>query len=365
MLNNEKYFFNLAETKELTNEIIEEINKPIVPQIEIIIKDINIILDSFPLDEFVEIKKNENSKIKINKDFLNKVSVDDKDQIIKILEVLNSNESCRIIGLCVNLIYWIIFGGNAQIQIDYNSKEFLYLKLMKEWENLSNQFSDKNIFYKVYVPLFIIICRVEIENIFMRKYVNLFKNERNKTSILKRVNAIISEIFDKHGYMNSFQILYGKRSELNKRFKKRYFPRYKNKLFATSNFMELLFKNEQINVRSNSFENINEKKNFIINKKADYFSFYLNKMNDNLRRRNLEPIFSVRDVIEKKEEDKNQKAILNKKEMSNLSTIKIIKTEENMKISDYIGKTTQDYIKWFSNIKKNVNPKNNLLQKKV
>ena len=365
VLNNEKYFFNLAETKELTNEIIEEINKPIVPQIEIIIKDINIILDSFPLDEFVEIKKNENSKIKINKDFLNKVSVDDKDQIIKILEVLNSNESCRIIGLCVNLIYWIIFGGNAQIQIDYNSKEFLYLKLMKEWENLSNQFSDKNIFYKVYVPLFIIICRVEIENIFMRKYVNLFKNERNKTSILKRVNAIISEIFDKHGYMNSFQILYGKRSELNKRFKKRYFPRYKNKLFATSNFMELLFKNEQINVRSNSFENINEKKNFIINQKADYFSFYLNKMNDNLRRRNLEPIFSVRDVIEKKEEDKNQKAILNKKEMSNLSTIKIIKTEENMKISDYIGKTTQDYIKWFSNIKKNVNPKNNLLQKKV
>ena len=56
VLNNEKYFFDLIKVKNLTTEIIQEIKEPINPQIELIIKDVNYILDNFPFDEFIHIK---------------------------------------------------------------------------------------------------------------------------------------------------------------------------------------------------------------------------------------------------------------------------------------------------------------------
>ena len=58
ILNNEKYFFDLTKMKNLTKEIIKEIQEPINPQIELIIKDVNYILDNFPFDEFIHIKEN-------------------------------------------------------------------------------------------------------------------------------------------------------------------------------------------------------------------------------------------------------------------------------------------------------------------
>ena len=311
VLNNEKYFFDLIKVKNLTTEIIQEIKEPINPQIELIIKDVNYILDNFPFDEFIHIKENiqlmneskeiNDSRSNIN---LNKIIVKNKKEFVFILKTLSSNDSCRIIILLINLIYWIIFGGNNTIQIDSNTKELLYLKLMKEWEMISSKFLNKTVFYKIYIPLFIIICRIEIENFFVRKYINLFEDKKNKTVFFKKANAIISEIFDKHGYMNTFNLFCRKKDdEYNNKFKVNNIGNYKNKLYATSNFVELLFRNDMDN-----FENeteIKEKENFIAKHKEKYFSFYLDKMNKHLKRRNLEPIFKIKFKPDEQKEEVN------------------------------------------------------------
>ena len=311
VLNNEKYFFDLIKVKNLTTEIIQEIKEPINPQIELIIKDVNYILDNFPFDEFIHIKENiqlmneskeiNDSRSNIN---LNKIIVKNKKEFVSILKTLSSNDSCRIIILLINLIYWIIFGGNNTIQIDSNTKELLYLKLMKEWEMISSKFLNKTVFYKIYIPLFIIICRIEIENFFIRKYINLFEDKKNKTVFFKKANAIISEIFDKHGYMNTFNLFCRKKDdEYNNKFKVNNIGNYKNKLYATSNFVELLFRNDMDN-----FENeteIKEKENFIAKHKEKYFSFYLDKMNKHLKRRNLEPIFKIKFKPDEQKEEVN------------------------------------------------------------
>ena len=311
VLNNEKYFFDLIKVKNLTTEIIQEIKEPINPQIELIIKDVNYILDNFPFDEFIHIKENiqlmneskeiNESRSNIN---LNKIIVKNKKEFVSILKTLSSNDSCRIIILLINLIYWIIFGGNNTIQIDSNTKELLYLKLMKEWEMISSKFLNKTVFYKIYIPLFIIICRIEIENFFVRKYINLFEDKKNKTVFFKKANAIISEIFDKHGYMNTFNLFCRKKDdEYNNKFKVNNIGNYKSKLYATSNFVELLFRNDMDN-----FENeteIKEKENFIAKHKEKYFSFYLDKMNKHLKRRNLEPIFKIKFKPDEQKEEVN------------------------------------------------------------
>ena len=311
VLNNEKYFFDLIKVKNLTTEIIQEIKEPINPQIELIIKDVNYILDNFPFDEFIHIKENiqlMNESKEINESRgginLNKIIVKNKKEFVSILKTLSSNDSCRIIILLINLIYWIIFGGNNTIQIDSNTKELLYLKLMKEWEMISSKFLNKTVFYKIYIPLFIIICRIEIENFFVRKYINLFEDKKNKTVFFKKANAIISEIFDKHGYMNTFNLFCRKKDdEYNNKFKVNNIGNYKNKLYATSNFVELLFRNDMDN-----FENeteIKEKENFIAKHKEKYFSFYLDKMNKHLKRRNLEPIFKIKFKPDEQKEEVN------------------------------------------------------------
>ena len=309
ILNNEKYFFDLRKIENLNSDIIQEIKEPINPQLELIIKDINYILDNFPFDEFIYIKKDEqlikgSKEInEINNNFnLNKIVLNNKKEFLGILKIISSNDSCRIIILCINLIYWIIFGGNNQIQIDKNTKELIYLKLMKEWELLSSKFINKTIFFKIYVPLFIIICRIEIENCFLRKYTHLLEDKKNKLFFLKKANAIISEIFDKHGYMNTFNLFCQKKDENNKKFKIS-IGHYKNKLYATSNFLETLFKNEDDNLKNEN--EIKERENYIIQYKKKYFSFYLDKMNNHLKRRNLEPIFKTKYKTNEQKEELN------------------------------------------------------------
>ena len=320
ILNNEKYFFDLRKIENLNSDIIQEIKEPINPQLELIIKDINYILDNFPFDEFIYIKKDEqlikgSKEInEINNNFnLNKIVLNNKKEFLGILKIISSNDSCRIIILCINLIYWIIFGGNNQIQIDKNTKELIYLKLMKEWELFSANFKNKNLFYKIYIPLFIIMCRIEIENYFSRKYFYLFEDKKNKIIFLKKANAIISEIFDKHGYMNTFNLLCQKNDEFNKKFRINNIGHYKNKLYSTSNFVEMLFRNSDENLK-NEIE-VKEKENFIAEHKKKYFSFYLEKMNNNLKRRNLEPIFKIKFKSNEQKEEPNLLNI-NKKEIN-------------------------------------------------
>lgn len=308
VLNNVKYFFDLRIVKNLTENILKEINEPINPQLELIIKDINYILDNFPFDEFIHIQnknqdQNESKDVNNNNIPINKIVIKNKKEYLMILKTLSSNDSCRIIILCINLIYWIIFGGNNSIQIDTNTKELIYLKLMKEWELMSSKFINKTLFYKIFVPLFIILCRLEVENFYLRKYINLFEDKRNKFIFLKKANAIISEIFDKHGYMNSLNLFCQKRDEFDKKFRMNNIARYKNKLYATSNFVEILFRNGEENLKSEN--EIKEKENFIANHKKKYFSFYLEKMNNHLKRRNLEPIFKIKFKSNEQKEESN------------------------------------------------------------
>ena len=330
VLNNEKYFFDLRYIKDLTEEIIKEINEPINPQIELIIKDMNYILDNFPFNEFIHIKNdNDNNNQTINESnelnsntinysfTLNKIEVKNNKEYLSILKALNSNESCRIVILCINLIYWIVLGGNRNVQIDANTKELIYLKLMKEWELFSSNFKNRTLFYKIYTPLFIIICRIEIENYFLRKYIYLFEDKNNKNIFFKKANAIISEIFDKHGYMNTFNLLCKKNDEINKKFRINDVGHYKNKLYSTSNFVEMLFRNSDENLKNET--EVKERENFIAEHKKKYFSFYLDKMNNNLKRRNLEPIFRIKFKSNGQKEESNISKNIHKKENSDIN----------------------------------------------
>ena len=332
VLNNKKYFFDLRNVKDLSVDIIEEVKEPINPQIELIIKDINYIIDNFPFDEFIHIKDNNqimnDSKVESennNNTNLNKIIIKNKKEFIYILKTLSSNDSCRIIILLINLIYWIIFGGNNSIQIDDNTKELLYLKLMKEWETMSSNFIIKSIFYKIYIPLFIIICRIEIENFFDRKYIKLFEDKNNKLIFLKKANAIISEIFDKHGYMNTFNLFCKKSDEFNKKLNFNNIGHYKNKLYATSNFVEMLFRNDTDTLKEDI--DIKEKEKFINKYKQKYFSFYLDKMNKHLKRRNLEPIFKIKFKPNEQKEEINILDIKTKKDYKHLDDIGSLNNE--------------------------------------
>ena len=332
VLNNEKYFFDLRKVQNLTTDIIDEIKEPINPELELIIKDINFILDNFPFEEFIRINDNghtiNDSKETndINNSFsLNKIEIESKKEYLDILKTLSSNDSCRIIILCLNLIYWILFGGNNAVQIDINTKELIYLKLMKEWELMSLKLSKKKIFYKIYVPLFIIICRIEIENYFSRKYIHLFQDKKNKSIVLKKANAIISEIFDKHGYMNTFILFCRRGDEFNKKFRLNNIGHYKNKLYATSNFVEMLFRNDDENLKNEN--DVKEKENFIAEHKKQYFSFYLDKMNNHLKRRNLEPIFKIKFQTNEQKNELNILDIRLKKNDNNSNEKEIIPNE--------------------------------------
>lgn len=87
VLNNEKYFFNLVDLDKLTTEIMEEVNEPLNIQVELVIKDLNYILEYFPLEEFVEIKRNENLKMDIRSDFTNRINVNNREDLLKILKL--------------------------------------------------------------------------------------------------------------------------------------------------------------------------------------------------------------------------------------------------------------------------------------
>ena len=264
----------------------------------------NFILDNFPINDFINIGKNkEKEKIgENNPDYLYKINLDKYEDILYVLKILNSKTTFKLIGLTLNLLYWIVFGSKNNIQIDHNTKQLIYLKILKEIEILTENINNTKILYEVLLPLLIIMIRIEADVYFSRKFVNLFKNKENKQKSMDLINEIITEIYDKHGYMNSFVTVAGKSKELKEKMNKNLLPRFKNKLFATSNFLEQIFNNNSSDILMKkseilSQENLNEieqRKNFIMEQKVQFFSDFLNKINTNLSRRHLKPIFSIR-----------------------------------------------------------------------
>ena len=301
ILNDNKYQFPILGVENLDKDTIKEITKPLETPIEVIMKDINYILDNFPIEGLVSIDGNKEEftgKNITNDNMHYKISVGTKQELISIYKHLQTQCVYRIVGLTMNLLYWIIFGQVRRIQIDKSTKQCLYIKLLKEIQLAQSCFINKRLYIKIFFPLLIIIIRIEAENIFSRKFKLLFKDDKNKIEAMKKANDVISEIFDPHCYYNTFTIMSGNAGVLKHKTSKNLFPRYKEKVFATSNLVEQMFNNDNRDIdnsKRTKYESkeLENRKKYIMNYKIDFFSDMLDRVNMNLKKRNLEPIFSV------------------------------------------------------------------------
>ena len=253
--------------------------------------------------------------------FYFKILIKNKEELINVYHHLQSNTVYRIIGLTLNLIYWIIFGNTNNIQIDYSTKQYIYLKLLKEINFCKSSFINKKLMTKIFFPLLIIVMRIESDNIFTIKFKKLFANEKNKFLALKLINNVISEIFDPYNYYNTFSIISVNPSYLRHKFSKSILPKFKNNMFSTSKLMENLFSNNNDFCNDNNINSKNKeiesRKNFIMNQKIGFFSDLLNKVNNSLKSRNLEPIFSVKKNPLENENNKKLNVIDEENETNN------------------------------------------------
>ena len=308
VLENPKYKVDMTELDNLNEDIIKEITTPIDIKLEAIMTDINYIIDNFPMDNFINIDEDfllKNKSIKTNESTrrsksqggnkLYKINLDKQEDLLKIYKVFHSMDFYRLVCLTLNLIYWVIFGNQNDIQIDINTKEYLYLKLLNQIDLINSKLVDIKLLSKIFIPLEIIIIRIEVDNYLSRKFVHLFDEytKKNKENIMIKVNNLITEIFDKHGYMNTFETICGTRNDFNNKFMKNLMPRFRKRIFDTSNMLEQLFNKDKIVVEKDNMENIKERQEFILGPKVDFFNSYLNRINYKLKKRNLAPIFTI------------------------------------------------------------------------
>ena len=340
ILEDPKYIIDMTELDNLTEDIIKEVTTPIDVQLEAIMSDINYILDNFPMDKFINIDEDFGLRYKKNKSVskskeysqrsksqggnqLYKINLDRQEDIIKVCKIFHSMDFYRLVSITLNLIYWVIFGTQNDVQVDINTKEYLYLKLLTQIDLINSQVRDIKLLSKVFIPFEIIIIRIEVDNYLSRKFVHLFDeaNPKNKENIMVKVNNLITEIFDKHGYMNSFETLCGTRKEFNTKFSKNLLPRFKKNIFETSNMLEQLFNTDKINIEKNNLENIKQRQDFILGPKVDFFNSYLSKINNKLKRRNLEPIFTLNNNSNIKNINKKYENIFNKQSSDEINII--------------------------------------------
>ena len=341
ILQDPRYILDITTLENLTEDIIKEITSPIDIQLEAIMTDINFILDNFPMDKFINIDENFEynlHKKRVTKsqgeDKLYKINLDKQEDIIKICKVFHSMDFYRLVCITLNLIYWVIFGNQNDVQIDINTKEYLYLKLLTQIDLINDKIPNIKLLSKIFIPLEIVIIRIEVDNYLSRKFIHLFdeKNKKNKENIMIKVNNFITEIFDKHGYMNSFETICGTRKEFNIKFIKNVLPRCKKNIFETSNMLEQLFNNDKINLEKTNLEEIKQRQEFIMGPKVNFFNSYLKKINNKLKKRNLAPIFTLSNNNHLKNMKNKTEEIFDKK----------TKNDFNIIIDDSNNNTKQD-----------------------
>ena len=372
ILDDPKYVVDITELNNLNEDIINEVTYPIDVQLEAIMTDINFILDNFPMDKFINIEedfglnsKNKNSPKNgeysrrsksqgSNKLF--RINLDKQEDIIKVCKIFHSMDFYRLVCITLNLIYWVIFGNQNDVQIDINTKEYLYLKLLSQIDLINERIKDMKLLAKVFIPLEIIIMRIEVDNYLSRKFIHLFDddNKENKENIMIKVNNLITEIFDKHGYMNSFETICGTRKEFNVKFIKNLLPRLKRNIFETSNMLEQLFNNDRLNTSKTNLENIKQRQDFILGPKADFFNSYLTKINNKLKKRNLAPIFTVSNNSQTKIIQNKTEEIFDKKtknEFNNINDNSNTKVNERYKrfesLENYMDRSINKFDKAF------------------
>ena len=339
ILTMEKYkfpFFNI----ELDRNILDEVTKPVDLPVEIIMKDVNFILDNFPIEELVDIddlEKKEMSKTvsqfkstSNRKQLYYKIKSVKREDIIYIYKKLQNLKVYRIIGLTLNLIYWIVFGYINRFQIDKATKQYVFFKLLQEIKLLENGFKAKRLYNKIYIPLLILIVRIECENVFTHRFRQLFNKSENRKNALERINELITVIYDPHCYYNTFTIIGGNTSILKHKLSKKILPSYKSKTYVTSNFVDQLFtkfksvRNIKMNKEKGMEKELDKdfeleiwkkERKFIADSKTKFFGVLFNNVNQNLKKRNLEPIFSIKKGDKLKYDNNNNKDVI--KEIEN------------------------------------------------
>ena len=374
ILNDKKYIFPITEIENLTKEILTEIYDPLETSVEVIIKDMNYLLDHFPVNDFINVGKiTEKQRIEEdNKNFAYKLNVNSYNDLLEVYKILHSTNVTRLIGLTLNLIYWIVFGSSNNIQIDNNTKELIYLKILNETQILENSVNDGKILYEILMPLLIILLRLEADIYFTRKFVKLFKIKKNKIACMNLINDVITEIYDKHGYMNSFAIIAGKSKDLKDKMIKNLLPRFKEKSYATSNLIEQIFSNDKsvifnnINNENNLNDEIEQRKKFISEQKINFISDFLKKINRNLAKRKLKPIFSIKDSENLGVEIKNNKnnsvdASIMHNSKNNIS--RLYENKNSTKLQKEIEKSNERYLNRIANNYKDMEQKMQKLRK--
>ena len=339
ILTMEKYkfpFFNI----ELDRNILDEVTKPVDLPVEIIMKDVNFILDNFPIEELIDIddlEKKEMSKTvsqfkntSNRKQLYYKIKSVKREDIIYIYKKLQNLKVYRIIGLTLNLIYWIVFGFINRFQIDKATKQYVFFKLLQEIKLLENGFKAKRLYNKIYIPLLILIVRIECENVFTHRFRQLFNKSENRKNALERINELITVIYDPHCYYNTFTIIGGNTSILKHKLSKKILPSYKSKTYVTSNFVDQLFtkfksvRNIKMNKEKGMEKELDKdfeleiwkkERKFIADSKTKFFGVLFNNINQNLKKRNLEPIFSIKKGDKLKYDNNNNKDVI--KEIEN------------------------------------------------
>ena len=355
ILTMEKYKFPFLNI-ELDRNILDEVTKPVDLPVEIIMKDVNFILDNFPIEELIDIddlEKKEMSKTvsqfkntSNRKQLYYKIKSVKREDIIYIYKKIQNLKVYRIIGLTLNLIYWIVFGYINRFQIDKATKQYVFFKLLQEIKLLENGFKAKRLYNKIYIPLLILIVRIECENVFTHRFRQLFNKSENRKNALERINELITVIYDPHCYYNTFTIIGGNTSVLKHKLSKKILPSYKSKTYVTSNFVDQLFtkfksvRNIKMNKEKGMEKELDKdfeleiwkkERKFIADSKTKFFGVLFNNVNQNLKKRNLEPIFSIKkgekinydnnnnnkDVIKEIENDDEDEKIIENLERKN------------------------------------------------
>ena len=232
-----------------------------------------------------------------------------REDIIYIYKKIQNLKVYRIIGLTLNLIYWIVFGYINRFQIDKATKQYVFFKLLQEIKLLENGFKAKRLYNKIYIPLLILIVRIECENVFTHRFRQLFNKSENRKNALERINELITVIYDPHCYYNTFTIIGGNTSILKHKLSKKILPSYKSKTYVTSNFVDQLFtkfksvRNIKMNKEKGMEKELDKdfeleiwkkERKHIADSKTKFFGVLFNNINQNLKKRNLEPIFSIK-----------------------------------------------------------------------
>ena len=220
------------------------------------------------------------------------------------------------------------------------------LNYLQEIKLLENGFKAKRLYNKIYIPLLILIVRIECENVFTHRFRQLFNKSENRKNALERINELITVIYDPHCYYNTFTIIGGNTSVLKHKLSKKILPSYKSKTYVTSNFVDQLFtkfksvRNIKMNKEKGMEKELDKdfeldiwkkERKFIADSKTKFFGVLFNNINQNLKKRNLEPIFSIKkgekinydnnnnnkDVIKEIENDDEDEKIIENLERKN------------------------------------------------